>query len=166
MGKMTDDIIKFVEEGIFESGKAYAVIKAFEQYLKDAFSELLSNYNWTEFNLKPDLDNINFGSSPRKSMGDYFACHIPIKINNNSELKTMVLVFNSSTMGFIRIHGRWNGEKEIQYKDLNNVIKLRADNEGIKLDILLEEKDRLNFSFNEYFTMILDALSKHALQLK
>lgn len=166
MGKMTDDIIKFVEEGIFESGKAYAVIKAFEQYLEETFLELLSNYNWINYNLEPDLDKISFNSSPRKSIGNYFSCNIPIKINNNSELKKMVLVFNSSTMGFIRIHGRWNGEKEIQYKDLNNIIKLRADNEGIKLDIILEEKDRPSFSFNEYFTMILDALSKHAVQLK
>jgi hypothetical protein len=41
MDKITDDIIGFVEEGIFESAKAYSVIKAFENYLEVSFNELL-----------------------------------------------------------------------------------------------------------------------------
>ena len=167
MGKMNDDSMKFVEEGIFESGKAYAVIRAFEQNLKDAFSALLSNYRWEDYNLEPDLDKISFSFSLRQSMGDFFACNIPIKINTSQEWKTMVLVFNSSTIGCMRIHGRWNGESDIQYNDLNEIIKPRtSDNQGIKLDIVLEEKDRQTFNFNVHYTMILDALTKHADQLK
>lgn len=166
MAKINDEIIKFVEDGIFESGKAYMAIRYFEEYLKDVFKDLLSNYNWDMFEIKPNLNNLNFNTSSRKSIGDYFSCNLQLETKNGIK-KTIVLTYNSSTIGLIRIHGRWNGEKDIEYKDYDNLIKPRvADIDGIKLDIVLEEKDKLKFSFKDYYTMILDVLTKHSDQLK
>lgn len=166
MAKLNEDIIKFVEEGIFESGKAYAAIRSFEKYLKEAYEDFLTNYDWESSGLQPDFEKFVIYSSQRKWMGDWFSCALPIQIREDVT-KRLSLVFYSSTMGVIKLHGYWIGEKNITYSDLKDrSIKTKKEADGLRLEMILDEKDRKKFNFNDYHTRILDILVKQCDQLQ
>jgi len=165
MDKITDDIIGFVEEGIFESAKAYSVIKAFENYLEVSFNELLSKYDWQKYNnLEPVKDSFAFVTPPRKNFGIWLACKIRIKIKENNS-KLLYLEYRPFEIDGIVIHGFWD-RQYFDYDNSDNLITTSKHTYGLSARIILAEKDKLNFKFNEYFSRILDVLTKHADQLK
>lgn len=165
MSEITDEILKFVEEGIFESGKAYSTIIAFENYLEESIRVFLNDYNWkTSDKLTPKLNELQIITSKRKTIGAWFNYNLPVVINGKN--KRITLGYESSVNQKIRIYGRWNKESNIRYTDINQKLKIKVQPYGIELEIILEDDEKKSFKFFEYYTIIMDELIKHADQLK
>ena len=165
MNKITDDIIGFVEEGIFESVKAYSVIKAFENYLEVSFNELFAKYDWKKYHdLEPIEDSFTFVSPSRKNFGTWLACKIRVKLNENNS-KLLYLEFRPLEKNGIVIHGFWD-RQYFDYDNSDSLVTTSKYTYGLSARIILTEKDKTNFKFNEYYSRILDVLTKHADQIK
>lgn len=159
------EIMKFVEEGIFESGKAYFAIRAFEKYIQDAYTDLIYSFPWDEYDMTPDYESSKMTFSQRKIIGDWLFFRIIIK-RSNKKGQILHLQYTSSTSSSINIQGFWGTSKNMNYNDYDKkMFKIVKSGDGPRVQIDLQEKDKDTFNFIKYYTMIIEVMVKHADQL-